>query len=84
MRAISPGLLNAIDAVDKKPGSEDAKQDAACLANQAAGIALVCSLALDSLTDGRDDCDPIDVIGITSRLMFKCWDDLTVAVNLMD
>lgn len=85
MNAIKPGLCNAADYMDGEPGSESASRDAAFLTSQAAGIALVCSLATDAVAFGSYEvCEPHEVSGIVSKLLFKCYDDLTVAVNLLD
>lgn len=85
MNATKAGLYEAIDFMDDDAGTVEALQDAGSLASQSAGIALLCALALDAVAYGdcEQACDPSDVAGIASRLMFKCWDDLTVAVNIM-
>lgn len=85
MNSDHPSLYDAIDMMESKPGSKEAIRDAGILAGQAAGIALICSLALDSVAyeDSDGACDARDVAGIASQLLFKCWNDLATATNLM-
>lgn len=86
MNANKPGLYSVADYADDEPGTQGAKTNAAHLVWQAAGIALVCSLALDSTADEKLDYDlgTEAVVRTTSRLMFKCWDDLMGASYLSD
>lgn len=79
------GMCGAIDYIDKDPRSTEAMQGVRALATQSAGIAAVCALALDSLAYFRFDNGPQveDVAAAASQLLFKCWDDLTVAANLV-
>lgn len=86
MNATKPGLYNAVDAMDDEDGTPEAKADAARLIRQAAGLSLLCSLALDSAV--LEDCE-LDYTAeylekTASSVLFKCFDDLTVAVNIMD
>lgn len=85
MNATNPGLYNAIDFLDDEKGSAEAEKHAESLVAQAAGISLVCSLAMDSIAadGGGGACQADDVTRTVSRLMFKCHDDLVVASNLM-
>ncbi len=85
MNATEPGLFDGTDAMDDEEGSEEGRRHAGMLASQAAGIALVCSLALDAVAFGkeREEVDARDVADTASRLMFKCWCDLTVATGIM-
>lgn len=85
MNANNPGLYNAIDFVDDEKGSDEAENHAESLVAQAAGISLVCSLAMDSIAadGGGEALQADDVLWPISRLLFKCYDDLTVAANLM-
>ena len=75
----------AADYVDEIPGSKEAMLGVFDIATQSAGIAAVCALALDSLAYSRFDNGPQveDVAAAASQLLFKCWDDLTVAANLV-
>lgn len=84
MNATKPGLYDA-GGMMTGPETADALRDAGVLANQAAGIALVCSLALDALADEGDRSARIseEVAETASRLMFKCWGDLTAAMSLL-
>ncbi|MEA5020760.1 MAG: hypothetical protein VB027_10380 [Gordonibacter sp.] len=85
MNAVKAGLYDAADFMDDEVGSDEAMRHARSLVAQAAGIALVCSLAMDSVAeDGGGDALQADCVDWpVSRLMFKCWDDLTVAENLI-
>lgn len=85
MKAVKGGLCEAADFMGEEPGSADALEHAGSLASQSAGIALLCSIALDAAAYGGcgQGCDPAEVAGIASRLMHKCWNDLTVAVDIM-
>lgn len=81
--ASHPGLYNAVDFMDDEEGGEEAGKHAASLVAQSAGIALVCSLALDSAALDGDAFQADAVAEPVSRLLFKCYDDLAVAANLM-
>lgn len=83
MNAVKAGLYDAADFVDDEAGGVDARNHAGSLVAQAAGIALVCSLAMDSVAadGGSGACQADDLAWPVSRLMFKCYDDLTVAAN---
>lgn len=78
-------IYDGTDAMDDEEGSEEGRRHAGMLASQAAGIALVCSLALDAVARGskKSEIDARDVADTASRLMFKCWCDLTVATGIM-
>ena len=85
MRAGKQGLCGGSDFSGCEPGTGDAGNGASMLSNQAAGIALLCAIALDAAAhgDGGYECDPADVAATASRLMVRCSDDLFAAVNLL-
>lgn len=80
-----PGICGAIDYIEEDPRSIEAMQGVRALATQSAGIAAICALALDSAACSRYANGPQveDVAVAASRLLFKCWDDLAVAANLV-
>lgn len=85
MNSIKPGLYNASDYANVTPGTPEAGRNASVLISQAAKIALVCSLALDAVALGPYEvCDPREVSGTAAKMMFECYEDLTVALNLLD
>lgn len=86
MNAVKQGLYRADDARGCEPGTPEAVVEAARLVCQAAGLSLMCSLALDSVAYGdcEPDCAADDLAAIASRVMFECWNDLTVAASFMD
>lgn len=84
MNAVKAGLYDAADFMDDEVGSDEAMKHARSLVAQAAGIALVCSLAMDSVAESAGDAVQADCVAWpVSRLMFKCYDDLTVAENII-
>lgn len=83
MIATKPGLYETHDLVDIEEGTEDAAMMASRLMSQAAGISIICSLALESAVEDKKNRELFDYVADTaSRLMFKCFDDLVVAENL--
>lgn len=79
------GLYDAVDFVDEAPGSDAAENGASALVSQSAGISALCALALEAVASGTTERGPDieDVAAAASRLMFKCWNDLAVAANLI-
>lgn len=78
-------IVNAVDCMDNEPGTANALRSAETIVAQSAGMALVCALALESVScNGYDQlCSLEDVTNVASKLLFKCFDDLTVATGLI-
>lgn len=82
---LSTDLRDAVEFVDEAPGSSAGLDAAKLLASQSAGLAGLCAIALDAAA--RSGCAsslPVEEIArSSSKIMMKCWDDLTVAANLI-
>lgn len=85
MNATRAGLLDPTEYMGYKPRTPEAVTGAASLVAQAAGLSLLCSLALDSVAYGvcSLDCSAEEVAAITSKVLFECWDELMGASNLL-
>ncbi|WP_143412127.1 hypothetical protein [Arabiibacter massiliensis] len=85
MNAAHRGLYDAAGMAGQEAGTREAIRDAATLAAQAASVALVRALALDATANGESgaECGAGEVMAATSRLAFKCHDDITAAMGLL-
>lgn len=78
------GLDAGADFAGLEAGASEALKGASRLVSQAAGIALVCSLALEAAFNGDlEQRDADSVADISARLLFEAHDDLAAAVGLV-
>lgn len=83
MNAEVIGLCDARDFEQVEAGSPEALNAAARLAMQAAGLSLVCAIALDAVSCAGPEIDICAVANTSSSILFKCAGDIDEAVNLM-
>ena len=81
MNTTKKGLYDAREVMEPNLSLERAQKAAERLISQSAGLALVCSHALDSVLS--DDCNDVEldsIASVTSRICYQIWNDVETAI----
>lgn len=81
MNAIKKGLYDVSEVMDPDPSLGDLRTTAERLIDQSAGLALVCSHALDSvLSDSCNDVELNTIADTVSHVCYQIWNDIQTAI----